>query len=120
MRRFKRNPENKGKIIQTGCWKYSRHPNYFGEALLWWGISIITWVWYAVFSPLVLTLLLIFVTGVPLLEKRLSEREEFKEYKSRTSMFFPWCPKRRHKVMAIDNNVRGAESEGFEKVGQLS
>ena len=94
LRQHIKNPANKGKIITTGCWRYSRHPNYFGEALLWWGISVITWRWQAVFSPLALTLLLLFVSGVPMLERKYKKREDFREYAKRTSVFIPWCPKK--------------------------
>ena len=94
LRQHVTNPDKKGKIITTGCWKYSRHPNYFGEATLWWGIAIITWRWYALFSPLILTLLLLFVSGVPMLERKYMKREDFREYAKKTCMFFPWCPKR--------------------------
>ena len=94
LRQHVKNPEMRGKIITTGCWRYSRHPNYFGEALLWWGITIITWRWYAIFSPLLLTLLLVFVSGVPMLERKYMKREDFREYAKKTSIFIPWCPKR--------------------------
>lgn len=74
MLNFKLKKENKGKIMKYGLWKYSRHPNYFGESLMWWGIYLIACSiekgWIAFFSPLIITLLLRFVSGVPLLEKK--------------------------------------------------
>lgn len=91
--RFRTDPANKGKIITTGLWKYTRHPNYFGEALLWWGI----WLFAAseinglltLISPVVITLLLRFVSGVPLLEKKYEGRTDWEEYKKLVSPFIP-------------------------------
>ncbi len=102
LRQFKANPENKGKVMQYGLWKYTRHPNYFGEAVMWWGIWIITFgvfysdvvqPWYFLVSPVLITFLLRFVSGVPLLEKKMMEREEFVEYAKKTNPFVPWFPK---------------------------
>lgn len=95
---FKSRPENKGKIMTEGLWSYTRHPNYFGEATMWWGVFLITisnlsQIWLVV-SPLLITLLLLFVSGVPLLEKKYKDREDFKEYSKRTNKFFPWFPKK--------------------------
>lgn len=71
---FKRNPENKEKLLKSGLWRYSRHPNYFGEAIVWWGIYLITWGvnlgWITVWSPLIMTLVLRFGSGVILLESK--------------------------------------------------
>jgi steroid 5-alpha reductase family enzyme len=96
--RFVRNPEHRGKILRTGLWKYTRHPNYFGEVLLWWGIFIIGLStplgWIGIVGPLTLTTLILFVSGVPLLEKGMAGNPEFEIYKKETSMFFPWFPKR--------------------------
>lgn len=95
---FKSNPENKGKIMTSGLWQYTRHPNYFGEATMWWGIFIIvlstTGAWLALISPLVITLLLLFVSGVPLLEKKYQGNLDFEAYAKKTSKFIPWFPKR--------------------------
>ncbi len=97
LKEFKADSENKGKIITTGLWKFTRHPNYFGEALMWWGIWIIALSvpmgWLGVVSPLVITYLLRFVSGVPMLEKKYKEREDFKEYAAKTNAFIPWFPK---------------------------
>jgi steroid 5-alpha reductase family enzyme len=98
LKRFKSGGKNRGKIMRTGLWKYTRHPNYFGEAVMWWGIFIITLStgrWYiALASPVVLTYLLLFVSGVPMLEKKYAGNPEFIEYKKVTSKFVPWFPKK--------------------------
>lgn len=95
---FRKNPDNRGHIIKSGLWRYSRHPNYFGEATMWWGIFLIALSlplgWTAVISPLTITLLLLFVSGVPLLEKELKKNPEFQIYARETSIFFPWFPKK--------------------------
>lgn len=95
---FKSNPINKGKIMKTGLWKYTRHPNYFGEATMWWGIFIIALSvnggFAAIISPILITLLLLFVSGVPLLEKKYKNNQEFTEYARKTNKFFPWIPKK--------------------------
>lgn len=94
---FKRNASNAGKVLQTGLWRYSRHPNYFGEALLWWGIfffAVSHGGWWTVFSPLLMTFLLLRVSGVPLLERTMRSRHaEYAKYAARTSAFFPWWPR---------------------------
>ncbi len=97
--RFKRVPANKGKLMTQGLWSWTRHPNYFGEAALWWGLFLIavggdiSRVWL-VFSPVLITLLLLFVSGVPLLEKKYSGRSDWQEYQRTTSKFFPMPPKK--------------------------
>ncbi len=95
---FKSNQKNKGVIIQTGLWKYSRHPNYFGEILMWWSIFIITIPFtnsfYFIISPLTITLLLVFVSGIPMLEKKYIGNAAFEEYKRRTSVLIP-MPRRK-------------------------
>lgn len=99
LRQHVSNPENKGKIIMSGLWKYSRHPNYFGEALLWWGIFLVVLFgvgikgWFLIISPLTITLLIRYVSGVPLLEKRMERYAGWSEYAKKTSIFFPF-PKR--------------------------
>ena len=96
--KFKQNPENKGKIMSKGLWRYTRHPNYFGEALMWWGIFIIVLSvkngWTGVISPVLITFLLLRVSGVILLEKKYEGNKEFEEYARRTSAFIPWFPKK--------------------------
>lgn len=96
--RFKKIPGNKGKIMKYGLWKYTRHPNYFGETTMWWGIFLIAVSvkdgWTAVISPLLITFLLLRVSGVTMLEKKYVGNKEFEEYARRTSSFFPWFPKK--------------------------
>jgi steroid 5-alpha reductase family enzyme len=95
---FKRDPANKGKVMQKGAWRYTRHPNYFGEAVLWWGIWLVaaaTHGYWSVYGPALITLLLLRVSGVTLLEKDLSESKPgYKKYVERTSPFIPWPPRR--------------------------
>ncbi len=93
---FKQKPTNKGKVMNFGLWKYTRHPNYFGESVMWWGIFLIAlsgdWGWIAVLSPVVITTLLLKVSGVPLLEKKYTDNPEYQAYIKRTSSFIPWFP----------------------------
>jgi steroid 5-alpha reductase family enzyme len=95
---FKRDPANKGRIMDRGLWSWSRHPNYFGEAVLWWGVWMVglgsPLGWVAILGPLTITYLLRFVSGVPLLEKHYEGNAEFEAYKRRTSVFVPLPPKR--------------------------
>jgi steroid 5-alpha reductase family enzyme len=92
-------PANKGKLMTRGLWAATRHPNYFGESLLWWGIGLIALSsrngGIALLGPLVMTLLLVFVSGVPLLEKKYAGRPDWEAYKARTPMFVPRFPGRR-------------------------
>ena len=96
--RFKRDPANKGKIMDRGLWRFTRHPNYFGESLMWWGIFLLAlevpYGWTTVVSPLLITFLLVRVSGVPLLEKRYAGNVEYQAYARRTSVFIPWLPKK--------------------------
>ena len=91
---FKRGGANKGKIIMHGLWRYSRHPNYFGEATLWWGIFLIglagPYGLYGLISPLTIAFLLLKVSGIPMLEVKYQGNPEFEAYKARTNAFFPW------------------------------
>jgi steroid 5-alpha reductase family enzyme len=96
--RFKADPANKGKIMDRGLWAWTRHPNYFGDAAVWWGLWIIAAeVWpavFTVFSPMVMTYFLAFATGARLLESEMAKRPGYPEYQQRTSMFFPLPPRR--------------------------
>jgi steroid 5-alpha reductase family enzyme len=93
---FINKPSNKGKIMQSGLWAYSRHPNYFGEVTMWWGIWILNLsnLWWTVLGPLTITFLILKVSGVPLLEKKYEGNKEFQDYKKRVSVFIPWLPKK--------------------------
>jgi len=94
---FKKDPKNKGKIMDQGLWQYTRHPNYFGEIAMWWGIWILTLgstYWYlGLIGPITITYLITKVSGIPLLEKRYEGNKEFEIYKKRTSILFPWFKK---------------------------
>lgn len=94
---FMAKPENKGRVMTGGLWRYTRHPNYFGEVTLWWGIWLIafpvSWSIVALVSPLMITFLILKVSGIPMLEKRFEGNTEFEAYKKRTSAFFPWSPR---------------------------
>jgi steroid 5-alpha reductase family enzyme len=104
---FRRDPANKGTVLQTGLWRYTRHPNYFGEAIIWWGIWLIAagaHGYWSVYGPVVITLLLLRVSGVTLLEKSLKESKPgYADYVRRTSPFIPWPPRK-----------SGAGSDGVE------
>lgn len=95
---FKSDPANKGRIIQSGLWKYTRHPNYFGEVTLWWGIFFLALSvplgWTGVISPLTITWLMLYVSGVPMLEKKYQDNPEFQDYARRTSKFIPRLPQK--------------------------
>jgi steroid 5-alpha reductase family enzyme len=84
----------KPKFITWGLWRYTRHPNYFGEAMLWWGIWIMTcsipWGWATFFAPLSITVLVRFISGVPLLEKKYVGRPDWEIYCQETNCFVPW------------------------------
>lgn len=88
---------NKGKIMRYGLWRFTRHPNYFGEVTQWWGIflmvCLVPFGWWALISPLTITWLILFVSGIPMTEKPFEGNPEFQEYKKKTSPFFPWIPK---------------------------
>ncbi len=91
--KFISDPTNKGKLLQTGLWSYTRHPNYFGEVTQWWGIWLIAIsVPYGIFSivgPLTITILILKVSGIPMLEKKMELNPDFAEYKRKTNMFIP-------------------------------
>jgi steroid 5-alpha reductase family enzyme len=99
MARFKANPANKGKVLDTGVWRYTRHPNYFGDATQWWAYYLVAAAaggFWTVFSPVIMTLFLLRVSGVTLLEKTLTvTKPQYQEYIETTSAFIPWFPKKR-------------------------
>jgi steroid 5-alpha reductase family enzyme len=97
--RFKANPANRGQVMDQGLWRYTRHPNYFGESLIWWGLFVIALShpanWWTVVSPVIITSVLLKMTGIPLTEKLLVEkRPGYRDYVRNTSAFFPWAPKK--------------------------
>jgi len=92
LKKFIQNPSNKGKIMQSGLWAISRHPNYFGEVTMWWGIFLLNLGnnWWTIVGPLTISYLILKVSGVPLLEKKYENNLEFQNYKKRVSVFIPW------------------------------
>jgi steroid 5-alpha reductase family enzyme len=97
--RFKADPANRGKLLDRGVWRYTRHPNYFGDAAQWWAYYVMAaatgWGAWTIFSPLIMTFLLVRVSGVGLLEKTLKDSKPgYREYMERTSAFVPWFPRR--------------------------
>jgi steroid 5-alpha reductase family enzyme len=95
--RFKADPANKGKVLDTGLWRYTRHPNYFGDAMVWWGIYLVALSaggWWTIYGPALMTYLLVRVSGVAMLEQSLKDKKpEYAEYIRRTSAFIPMPPK---------------------------
>ena len=96
---FRSNPSNKGKVLDKGFWRYTRHPNYFGDSAVWWGyglICIASGSFLPALGSLLMTALIIKVSGVALLEKSLKEQKpQYKNYIENTSSFFPWFPGKR-------------------------
>lgn len=96
--RFKRDPANKGKVLNKGVWQYTRHPNYFGDAAQWWGYFLFaaaTGAYLTVYSPILMTYFLVNVSGVALLEKSMENRPGYRSYIESTSAFVPWFPKKK-------------------------
>ena len=95
--RFIKNPANAGKLMTGGLWQYTRHPNYFGEVTLWWGIWLVAlsvpYGSLAVIGPLTITVLILKVSGIPMLEKKMATHPDFVDYKKKTSVFVPWFRK---------------------------
>lgn len=95
---FIHNPVHKGHIMQSGLWLYSRHPNYLGESMMWWGIYCmalsLSYGWIAIITPITITFLLVYVTGIPLLENAMANNIEYQTYKQKTSKFIPWFTKK--------------------------
>jgi steroid 5-alpha reductase family enzyme len=96
--RFVRDPANRNAVMDRGLWRYTRHPNYFGDACVWWGLGLIAvlvpWGWLALVGPAVMTVLLVRVSGVAMLERTISSRRPgYAEYVRRTSAFIPMPPK---------------------------
>jgi steroid 5-alpha reductase family enzyme len=95
---FVANRKSKNEVLDTGLWRYSRHPNYFGELAQWWGIGIIalqaSWGWVGLLGPLTLTILIVFISGIPTIEKKKKSNPAYAAYMKRTSPLIPWPPKR--------------------------
>lgn len=93
LRKFKKDPKNKGKIMDKGLWSWSRHPNYFGEITMWWGIFVISLSSpngiFSLISPLLITNLIVFYSGIPLLEKRYKDNDDYQKYAKKTPMLLP-------------------------------
>lgn len=102
--RFKADPANRGEVLDTGLWRYTRHPNYFGEFCIWWAFwlfAVAAGAWWTVFSPLLMSFLLLRVSGVTMMEKTISERRpEYAEYVRSTNAFFPGPRRRAREVEA--------------------
>lgn len=99
LERFRNSGRSGYRVLDSGLWRYTRHPNYFGEALLWWGfylVALSAGAWWAVLSPVLMTFLLLRVSGVALLEKDIADRRpEYRDYARRTNAFIPWRPRSR-------------------------
>jgi steroid 5-alpha reductase family enzyme len=97
--RFRADPANQGKVLNRGLWRYTRHPNYFGEAAMWWGYYLVAATaggWWTIFSPILMTFLLLQVSGVAMLERSLKQaKPQYRDYIDSTSAFIPWFPRRR-------------------------
>jgi steroid 5-alpha reductase family enzyme len=94
--RFKRDPANRGRVMDRGLWRYTRHPNYFGDFLVWWGLfapAAASGAWWTAVGPALMSFLLLRVSGVTLLEKSMRKRPGYEDYVRRTSAFFPWPPR---------------------------
>jgi len=109
--RFRRDPANRGRVLDRGLWRFTRHPNYFGDALLWWGLGLIggaTGAWWSLGGPLLMSVLLLRVSGVTLLESSLAEsKPEYRDYVARTSSFVPWFPRRTASPGGVQREAAG-------------
>jgi steroid 5-alpha reductase family enzyme len=97
--RFRADPANKGRVMDRGLWGWSRHPNYFGETLMWWGLFLLGFAaahrWWLILSPLTVTVLLLQVSGITLMEDKIEDRRPgYADYKKRVSAFIPWRSRR--------------------------
>ena len=110
--RFKKDPANKGRIMTAGLWRYTRHPNYFGEAVLWWGFFFLglgsEHGLYGLVSPLLIGFLLLKVSGIPMLEEKYRGRPDFEAYRKATSPFLPLPPRTLHHGSRDDGQTESA------------
>ncbi|NMO01958.1 DUF1295 domain-containing protein [Gordonia sp. TBRC 11910] len=97
LRRFKADAANRGKIMDRGLWSWTRHPNYFGDACVWWGVYVVAAAQWpgvlTIVSPVAMTYFLVYATGARLLERHMARRPGYADYRRRTSFFVPWPPK---------------------------
>lgn len=98
LKTFIKNPKNKGSLMTSGLWKYSRHPNYFGEIVQWWAVWLVALsatasAAFTIIGPILITVLLVWISGVPLLEKKYAGRKDWQAYAQKTSKLFPLPPK---------------------------
>jgi steroid 5-alpha reductase family enzyme len=113
---FRANPANAGKVLETGLWRWSRHPNYFGDCCVWWGFYAFACAtpngWWTFVGPLLMTILLLRVTGVPLLERSLRARKAgYAAYADRTSPFVPAPPRAAASAVGEDRRTGGTRPE---------
>jgi steroid 5-alpha reductase family enzyme len=114
LNRFKANPANKGKLLTTGFWKFTRHPNYFGDAAVWWGFAILSVAsscYLPVLSSVLMTWLIIKVSGVSMLERTMKNTKPgFEEYVKRTNAFLPWFPKKIKTIWKLKLETQSRQS----------
>jgi len=95
--RFRSDPRNQGKVLDSGLWRFTRHPNYFGDFCVWWGIYAVALAtgeaWWTLVGPLVMSFVLLRLSGVPVMERHLKRRQGYEDYVLRTSAFFPKRPR---------------------------
>jgi len=98
LKKFLEKKNKTKKVLDEGLWKYTQHPNYFGEVTMWWGLFIISlsipYGFLTIFSPILITFMIIKVSGIRLLDKRFEKNDEYSVYKRKTSKFIPWFPKK--------------------------
>lgn len=97
LKQFMSDAKNKGKLLTSGLWQYTRHPNYFGEVTMWWGLAVVAMAaganWWVFIGPLTITFLILRVSGVPLLENKMKNNPHFTAYVKHTNKFLPWFKK---------------------------